>query len=239
MTYTIREFRDCMGYDVAQKEKNLAKNQNYLDLLDYIHNKLGITSHEARDYLNEETGDFIVHRMTSFFTPEKDWQLGSLYNEFQKNTLVYNRLCERGDECNQSILYVKYRSLYRMIVVNISKRLSIDEESAMKLVSETGELYGAARIDSILYNEDIRDFREKLKSAKKEYDDYLAADWDGRQAMVPQILQWKLADVRKKASNTINRLGYITACEIFVAACKELKADVRALEELLEMQIKR
>ena len=64
--------------------------------------------------------------------------------------------------------------------------------SAMKLVSETGELYGAARIDSILYNEDIRDFREKLKSAKKEYDDYLAADWDGRQAMVPQILQWKL-----------------------------------------------
>lgn len=239
MTYTIREFRDCMGYDVAQKEKNLAKNQNYLDLLDYIHNKLGITSHEARDYLNEETGDYIVHRMTSFFTPEKDWQLGSLYNEFRKNTLAYNRLCERGDECNQSILYVKYRSLYRMIVVNISKRLSIDEESAMKLVSETGELYGAARIDSILYNEDIRDLREKLKSAKKEYDDYLAADWDGRQAMVPQILQWKLADVRKKASNTINRLGYITACEIFVAACKELKADVKALEKLLEMQIKR
>ena len=152
MTYTIREYRDCMGYDIAQRKKNLAKNQNYLDLLDYIHNKLGITSHEARDYLNEETGDFIVHRMTSFFTPEKDWQLGSLYNEFQKNTLVYNRLCERGDECNQSILYVKYRSLYRMIVVNISKRLSIDEESAMKLVSETGELYGAARIDSILYN---------------------------------------------------------------------------------------
>lgn len=228
-------------YEAKYKKKisNLAKNQNYLDLLDYIHNKLGITSHEARDYLNEETGDFIVHRMTSFFTPEKDWQLGSLYNEFQKNTLVYNRLCERGDECNQSILYVKYRSLYRMIVVNISKRLSIDEESAMKLVSETGELYGAARIDSILYNEDIRDFREKLKSAKKEYDDYLAADWDGRQAMVPQILQWKLADVRKKASNTINRLGYITACEIFVAACKELKADVRALEKLLEMQIKR
>lgn len=53
-----------------------------------------------------------------------------------------------------------------------------------------------------------------------------------------QILQWKLADVRKKASNTINRLGYITACEIFVAACKELKADVRALEKLLESRLK-
>ena len=100
-------------------------------------------------------------------------------------------------------------------------------------------MYGSARIDSILYNEDIRDLRGKLKSAKKEYDDYLAADWEGRQAMVPQILQWKLADVRKQASNTINRLGYITACEIFVAACKELKADVSALEKLLKMQIKR
>lgn len=167
MTYTIREYRDCMGYDIARKERNTARNQNYLDLLDYIHNELGITSYEARDYLNEETGDFIVHRMTSFFTPEQDPELGRLCKEFQNNTMVYNRLRERGDECNQSILYVKYRSLYRMIVVNISKRLSIDEESAMKLVSETGELYGAARIDSILYNEDIRDFREKLKSAKK------------------------------------------------------------------------
>lgn len=239
MTYTIREYRDCMGYDIARKERNTARNQNYLDLLDYIHNELGITSYEARDYLNEETGDFIVHRMTSFFTPEQDPELGRLCKEFQNNTMVYNRLRERGDECNQGILYVKYRSLYRMIVVNISKRLSIDEESAMKLVSETGELYGAARTDSILYNEVIRDLREKLKSAKKEYDDYMSADWDGRRSMVPKILQWKLADVRKKASNTINRLGYITACEIFVAACKELKADVSALEKLLEMQIKR
>lgn len=239
MTYTIREYRDCMGYDIAKRQKHLAKSQNYLDLLDYIHNKLGITSYEATSYLDEETGEFIVHRMTSFFTPEKDAQLGSLYNEFERNTLVYNRLCERGDECNQSILYVKYRSLYSQIANFVSNKLGINEESAKKLVSETGELYGSARIDSILYNEDIRDFREKLKSAKKEYDYYLAADWDGRQAMVPQILQWKLADVRKKASNTINRLGYITACEIFVAACKELKADVRALEKLLEMQIKR
>ena len=239
MTYTIREYRDCMGYDIAKRQKHLAKSQNYLDLLDYIHNKLGITSYEATSYLDEETGEFIVHRMTSFFTPEKDAQLGSLYNEFERNTLVYNRLCERGDECNQSILYVKYRSLYSQIANFVSNKLGINEESAKKLVSETGELYGSARIDSILYNENIRNLREKLKSAKKEYDDYLAADWDGRQAMVPQILQWKLADVRKKASNTINRLGYITACEIFVAACKELKADVRALEKLLEMQIKR
>ena len=239
MTYTIREFRDCMGYDIAKRQKHLAKSQNYLDLLDYIHNKLGITSYEATSYLDEETGEFIVHRMTSFFTPEKDAQLGSLYNEFERNTLVYNRLCERGDECNQSILYVKYRSLYSQIANFVSNKLGINEESAKKLVSETGELYGSTRIDSILYNENIRNLREKLKSAKKEYDYYLAADWDGRQAMVPQILQWKLADVRKKASNTINRLGYITACEIFVAACKELKADVRALEKLLEMQIKR
>ncbi len=106
MTYTIREYRDCMGYDIAKRQKHLAKNQNYLDLLDYIHNELGITSKEATSYLDEETGEFIVHRMTSFFTPEKDAQLGSLYNEFERNTLVYNRLCERGDECNQSILYV-------------------------------------------------------------------------------------------------------------------------------------
>lgn len=239
ITYTVREYRDCMGYDIARKDKNLAKNQNYLDLLDYIHNKLGIPSHEATEYLDEETGDFIEHKMTSYFTPEKDPELGRLYYEFQKNTLTYNRLLERGDEWNQGILYVKYRSIYRRLVVNISRKLNIDEDSATKLVSENGELYGEVRTDSILYNEDFRNLRQNLKSAKKEYDDYIAADWDGRRAMVPEILKWKLSDVRKKANNVVDKLGYDTACEIFVAACKELKADVSALETLLGFEIKR
>ena len=238
ITYTVREFRDCMGYDAAQKKKHLAKIQDSLDLVDYIHNKLGITPGEAREYINEETGEFIEHKMTSFFTPEKDPELGRLFNQFQKNTLVYNKLCEKGDECNQGILYLKYCSSYRQLVNQVSRALKISEEEAKKLVGENGELSGdATKNDYLTNNSAIRNLKEKIKSAKKEYDDYLAADWVGRQAMVPGILKWKLDDIKHRYKNMVNNIGKENADKNCISACLELKADMTALETLFGEKI--